>query len=237
MVSRLHRQRVHSHDLRRFRYHTGAEPKRMARDEPCPPLFRDLGFEAMARFLRGELQRLCGPLSPITYMSSASYVEPYTDYGQIGRLMLLAPQTITPWHSGVEAVFIGPREIKIDYENMIFIPSEIPATIAAGQLSDVQTFREAADVIGIHYYQEAKAETILRLDHLITTHAETERVAGPLRRRFQSSSLRERDDAREWMMRVGLIESDICTAWHHLSDQRREFIHRALCELGETMSC
>ena len=60
----------------------------------------------MARFLRGDLRQLCGPLSPITYLSTANYVEPYTDYGCIGRVMLLAPEQLTPWHSGVDHVYM-----------------------------------------------------------------------------------------------------------------------------------
>lgn len=237
MVSYPANQPYRDPDLRRFRYHTGAQPTRLAPDEPCPPLFRDVGFEAMSRFLRGGLQRLCGPLSPITYLRDSSYVEPYTDYGQIGRVLLLASQAFSPWHSGVESVYIGPREIRIDYETMVFIPSELPLNIAADQLSGARTVREAVDAIGIRYYQDAKAETIARLDQLQQTYADTERFAAPLRQRFQSRHSGEREDARERMLRVGLTESDLCTAWHHLSDERREFVQHALHELDKAKVC
>ena len=222
-------------DLRRFRYHTGAEPTRLAVDEPCPPLFRDIGLDGMVRFLRRDLGRLCGPLSPITYMRSADYVEPYTDYGKIGRVMLLSPQKICPWHSGVETVFIGPREIAIDYESMIFIPDELPLNVAADRLSDVRTLPEAIDVMGNRCYQDAKDETSFRLYNLQRAHAKSEIYAAPLRKRFQSRCSDERDEAREWMLRAGLTESDLCTAWHHLPDQRREFVSHALQELGEAI--
>ncbi|MCA8989189.1 MAG: hypothetical protein KDA78_16195 [Planctomycetaceae bacterium] len=191
----------------------------------------------MSRFLRGDLKRLCGPLSPITYMRTADYVEPYTDYGQTGRVLMLAPETIIPWHSGVETVYIGPREIRVDYETMIFIPAEIPLKDAAERLSGTRTFSEAVEVLGAHYFQEARIETLVRLDHLQQTHNETERLAAPLRQRYQSLNSDEREAARDWMMRMGLTESDLSTAWHHLPDERREFVIQAVQEITEVNPC
>ena len=42
-------------DLRRYRWHTGAELREVEPDEPLEPLFRDIGTDALAVFLRGEL--------------------------------------------------------------------------------------------------------------------------------------------------------------------------------------
>src|SRR5690348_9434294 len=110
-------------NLARFRFHTGAPITRLSAGELSPPLFRDIGFEAMGRFLRGRLHRLCGPLSPITYLRSADYREPYIDYGRIGRIMLLRPQDVSPWHSGINSVYVASRDTIIDPETMVFIPA------------------------------------------------------------------------------------------------------------------
>jgi hypothetical protein len=94
-------------NLAGFRWHTGAPLRPLAADEPCPVLFRDLGPLAMARFLRGELRRLAGPLSPIIYLRTEEYVEPYTDYERIGRLLFLRPLALGPWHSGVPTIYVA----------------------------------------------------------------------------------------------------------------------------------
>jgi hypothetical protein len=67
-------------NLARFRYHTGATLRRLAPEEPCPRLYRDIGPQAMARFLAGRLERLAGPLAPILYSRTAAYREPYRDH-------------------------------------------------------------------------------------------------------------------------------------------------------------
>ena len=80
------------------------------------------------------------------------------------------------------------------------------------------------------------ADTRLRLTHLRQTHQAAELLAAPLRRAFQSMVQQEREQAYEQMQRVALTESDLCTAWHHMPDDRREFIAAALVEL-EASSC
>jgi hypothetical protein len=225
----------HAKDLGRFRFHTGGQPLRLEPDQPCPPLFRDIGFEAMGRFLRGELSRLCGPLSPITYLRTAAYREPYVDHGRIGRIMLLQPEDIEPWHSGVEEVFIAPRETKINLQSMVFIPSEIPLKEAALRFRDVRVRDELVEAIGRPEYEAAVNETLASVNKLQQTHEQTEYFAGPLRRLFQSMNCGDRQRASEWMIRLGLSESDLCTAWHHLPADRRREIQVRLSELPEVL--
>src|SRR4051794_38782708 len=95
-------------DLSRFRYHTGATLRRLGPDEPSPRLYRDVGPEAMAHFLSGQLVRLAGPFAPILYTRTASYREPYTDYEPIGRLVFPRPRELRPWFSGVADVYVAP---------------------------------------------------------------------------------------------------------------------------------
>src|ERR1700756_1385904 len=120
--SQFSTQRARRENLARFRWHTGAEPAPVLEPESLPLLFRDIGPEAMARFLRGGLRRLAGPFTPITYLRTADYREPYTDYARIGRLVLLRPQEVQPWHSGREHIFISAASLMPDTDSLGFIP-------------------------------------------------------------------------------------------------------------------
>ena len=112
-------------DLARFRYHTGATLRRLAPDEPCPRLYRDIGPEAMARFLAGRLARLAGPLAPILYSRSAAYREPYRDFEPVGRLVFLRPRELRPWFSGVEHVYVAPVPREAGSVTVGFLPAHI----------------------------------------------------------------------------------------------------------------
>lgn len=221
--------------LGRFRFHTGAPITRLSAGELCPPLFRDIGPEAMGLFLRGHLHRLCGPLSPITYLRTADYLEPYIDYGRIGRIMLLRPREVTPWHAGIDEVYVASRGTMIDPDTMVFIPADIPLSVAAEQFAMVTQRRELADAIHPSLYQAMIADTLERLETIERTHRETERLSAPLRKLFQSAQQRDRDDAVRCMEKAGLSESDLCTAWHHLPDERREYITAAYLTIAEAL--
>lgn len=237
MTTPRHPSSNHETDLGRFRYHTGGQPTRLGPEDECPPLFRDIGFEAMARFLRGELHRLCGPLSPITYLRSADYREPYVDYGRIGRVMLLRPRDVNPWHSGIEAVYIAPRDTAIDSNSMVFIPAEIPLREAATRFTGINRRRDFADAVGPALYADMIQDSRGRLDELQRSHEEAERIAAPLRKLFQSMSEADREQAAQLMERAGLTEGDLCTAWHHLPDARRADITAALRTVSEALPC
>jgi hypothetical protein len=224
-------------DLSRYRYYTGAQPLPVLPEESCPPLFRDLGFEAMATFLRGGLARLCGPVSPVTFLRTAEYREPYTDYGHIGRIMLLRPQEVRPWHSGIDTVYISARETSVQRDSMVFIPSQVTLLEASERFSTLATLSELHESFGANEYRDAIADTLDRLDLLKQSHAESERIAAPLRRLFQSMQQQERELARELMQKVQLSESDLCTAWHHLPDERRAEIQSRLLEIQKELPC
>lgn len=223
-------------DLSRYRYHTGAQPRRLEGDETCPPLFRDIGMEPMARFLQGQLTQLCGIHSPITYLRSADYREPYVDHGCIGRVMLLRPEVVNPWHSGIETVYIASRTIKIDLQSMIFIPAEISLHEAADRFLEAVCLDEVIEIVGRSEYQSMQRETLSRLNGLIQTHAQSEKAGASLRRKYQSMQQGDREVAANWMSQLGLTESDLCTAWHHIPTARRDLILAALCELPEVLT-
>jgi hypothetical protein len=215
-------------DLAGFRWHTGATLRPLTPGEPCPVLFRDVGPAALATFLRGGLRRLAGPLSPLVYLRTVDYLEPYTDFEATGRLMVLQPLSLHPWHSGTPHVFVARSRPGVDRMTVVFVPGEISlaeASRLAGEVSNVDQWREA---LGGRAYDEAVVGTVSGLDRLGDELARAEVLAAPLRGRLQSSDRSVRERARAEMERMGLTETDLCSAWHHLPRERRGWIVEAL---------
>lgn len=221
-----------SEDLSRFRWHTGAEPRAIAPGEPCPILFRDLGTAALARFLRRDLARLAGPLSPITYYRTAGFREPYIDHENIGRIVVLRPLGLGVWHSGVPDVFVGPARPGIDRENVGYVPGAFDLEEVARRAEAMRTTAELREELGGRAYDELWGEALRGLDRLESELAAAEALAMPLRRKLKSRDSGERSRAREAMARAGLTEDDLCAAWHHLPRERRARIREALPEVN-----
>ncbi len=215
-------------NLAGYSYHTGGPLRPLAAEELCPVLFRDLGLEATARFLRGRLRRLAGPLTPITYLRTEAYVEPYTDYEGIGRLVFLRPLLLGPWHSGVPHVYVARATRTADPATIGLVPGHVPLAEAARLCGDLRDLGELRETLGGRLYDEAVHDTLGRLEALLAEQEATEKQAGPLRRAFQSPDRRCRELAREEMGRLGITENDLCAAWHHLPRERRSLLREAL---------
>jgi hypothetical protein len=215
-------------NLARFRYHTGATLRRLAPDEPCPRLYRDIGPEAMARFLDGRLQRLAGPLAPIVYSRTAEYREPYRDYEPLGRLVFIKPRELCPWFSGVPNVYVAPLRCDIRAVTVGFLPAHVDPGCAETLLEGVASLVELRDALGDRVYDEAVEDTRNSLDRLNRELAETEVLAEPIRRGLQSRERAESEAARDWLDQHGLNETDLCSAWHHLPRERRARLRDAL---------
>jgi hypothetical protein len=219
-------------DLRGYRFHTGAPLQPLASDETCPVLFRDVGPVGMTLFLRGELLRLAGPLSPITYMRTEEYVEPYTDHEQIGRLVFLRPLELQPWFSGVHHIYVARAQRMTEADSIGFVPGDVPLAKAAQLLADVTTAQELREVFAGKLHDDACAETLRRLSVLSEQLADSERLAEPLRCLLQSGDSAGRERARATMDRLDISEHDLCAAYHHLSRERREHLNDALRRCG-----
>jgi hypothetical protein len=230
-------RRYPAEDLSGFRWHTGASLRPVGQEEVCPVLFRDIGPAALALFLRGRLRRLAGPMSPLVYMRTAEYVEPYTDHERTGRLVLLRPLLLHPWHAGNPHVYVAQAGPGIDTLTVGFIPGEVPLAEAARLAREVEDVGQLREVLGGRGYDEAVAESLLALDRLGEELARSEIQAAPLRRQLQSPDRAEREMARTAMGRVGLTEADLCAAWHHLPRERRGRIAEALCRLDPCLPC
>jgi hypothetical protein len=218
-------------DLSGFRWHTGATLRPVAQGEECPVLFRDVGPVALALFLRGRLPRLAGPLSPLVYMRTADYVEPYSDHEHIGRLVILRPLLLQPWHAGTPRVFVARAVAGVDHTTIGFIPGATSLSEAAHRVRDAGNTNELREALGGRAHDDAVDESLSVLDRLEGELARTEMLAVPLRRSLQSPDRKQREQARTKMDRVGLTESDLCTAWHHLSRERRGWIAEALAQI------
>lgn len=211
-------------DLSRYRFHTGAPLRRLGEDEALPVLFRDLGTIALAEFVRAGLRRFAGPCTPLLYLRTLRYREPFVDHENTGRLVFLRPRELELWHSGVPEVFVAPAESRVDAESVALVPelSRLPAVAAAApQLESRAALRE---LLGGRVYDEACAGALADLERLNRELAEVERTAEPLRRRFQSRDPRLRDQARERMAALGIDEADLCTCWHHIPRPRRRVL-------------
>jgi len=217
-----------TNDLSAFRWHTGATLRPLAADEPCPALFRDIGPVALAHFLRDKLPRLAGPLSPIVYMRTAEHVEPYTDFEHTGRLVILQPRLLGAWHSGLPHIYVAKAQPGVDFANVGFVPGAVSLSEAARRVDGATDTHELRDALGGRAYDDAVAESLQKLDRLGDELIRSERLAEPLRRQLQTTDRAARDRARTEMARVGLTESDLCTAWHHIPRERRGWIEEAL---------
>jgi hypothetical protein len=212
-------------DLSGYRWHTGATPRPLAPGEPCPVLFRDVGPAALARFLRGTLPRLAGPLTPLVYLRTAAYVEPYTDFERTGRLVVVRPLGLQPWHAGTPHVFVAKARPGVDYAAVGFVPGDVPLAEAARRLTGVTDAGELREAFGGREHDDAVADELSKLVRLATELAASEAVAAPWRDRLQSA---DRARTREVIARAGVTEADLCAAWHHLPRERRGFLVEAL---------
>lgn len=222
-------------NLRGYRFHTGATLRPLEADEPCPVLFRDIGPEAMELYLKGELTRLAGPLSPITYMRTADYVEPYQDFAAIGRLILLQPLELSPWHSGIAPIFVARSTLMPQVENLAFVPGSLDLKSAEEQLMEVQTAGELRQALGGSDYDAELRDSLERLARLNKRHRETEDAgANVLRMNLKSGQTERRERALERMQTLEINEDDLCSAWHHLSKKRRDRLYEIFMGVKST---
>ena len=223
-------------NLARFRWHTGVNPTPVAPDAAPPLLFRDIGPVAMAQFLSRGLRRLAGPMTPLTYLRTADYREPYIDHGRIGRLVVLRPMELHPWHSGLPHIYIAAAVRIPDAGVMGFVPGDLDLHEAARLLDGVQNANEAREAFAAADTFAAREEHLEHLSRLNAEAASTERLAQPLRVALQTGSTSTRERLSDIFAGHGLTESDLCAAWHHLAPGRRERLKEILPLLSEQLS-
>jgi hypothetical protein len=205
--------------VREHRWHVGASIRRLLPDEPRPVLFRDLGPAATVTFLQGRLRCLSGR-SPVVYLRTSDWTEPYVDHEAIGRLVVLRPDVIEPWATGLAHVYVASVHHLPCSEHLGFVPGEVPLAQAASELAGVRQPAVLREIFGGKIYDEALQHTLHRLQDLCGELQRAERLAEPLRRALQSGG-EARQRALSTMERMELTEQDLCAAWHHLPRDRR----------------
>jgi hypothetical protein len=186
----------------------------------------------MVQFLRGALKRLAGPVTPITYLRTADYREPYTDYARIGRLALLRAREFQPWHSGVPHIFIAPAARMPEREYLGYVPGGVALQDAASILAAVRDRDELREAFGNREYDEACGEQVAELERLNQECQQAEQMAVPLRVLYQTGTPETQMRLRVALERAELTEQDFCAAWHHLPPQKRERLKEALPALA-----
>ena len=226
-----------SEDLRRYQFHTGAALSALKPDEPCPVLYRDLGPVASRRYLRGTLPRLAGPLTPLLYMRTVDFREPYTDFENTGRLVFLRPLHVQPWRAGVPGVFVARATRPVDLSTVAYCPGSIPLESVEPLAREVKDAAELREALGGRDYDLKVEGALHALDGLVAELEATESLAEPLRRALQSHQRDVRLRARDELARLGLKENDLCAAWHHVPRERRTLLMDALprLELGRVL--
>ncbi len=215
-------------NLKQYSWHTGAPLRPLNPDETLPILFRDIGPVAMSTFLEKGLKRLAGPVTPITYMRTAAYQEPYTDYERIGRLAFLQPLQLQPWYSGVSHIYVALASRLPNVETIVFVPGTLSLVEAEQLGEDIVNHHEWREALGGLVYDDILTDSFERLNRLNQTLQKSEKQGFPLRRALQSSQREIRLRARDTMQQFGLTENDLCTAWHHIAPARRAVICEAL---------
>jgi hypothetical protein len=214
-------------DLRAFAWHTGGAVQPLGDGEPRPVLFRDLGPAATLRLLERGLPRLAGPTSPVTYLRTADYTEPFVEHGHFGRVLVLPSARADVWHAGIAEVFVAPADAAFEPDAMALVPDGADGSDgtdlgelarAAAAIRDARELREHLGGAVLDDWQAATADRLRDFAHEL---AEVERRLAPLRRGFQSRDRDARRRARDRMSARGLTEHDLCAAWHHIAPARR----------------
>jgi hypothetical protein len=208
-------------DLREFSWHTGGAVRPLGDGEPRPVLFRDLGPAATLLLLDGRLLRLAGPTSPVTYLRTAAYREPFVEHGDFGRVVVLPCARAAVWHAGIAEVFVTDAAAGVEPGAMALVPDDTDLAALGQDAAAMRSTGELREHLGGAVHDGWLADTAERLRGFARELAEVEAGFGPLRRAFQATDNARRRRARARMAALGLTEVDLCAAWHHIAAARR----------------
>lgn len=218
-----------SDDLSRFRWHTGARLRPVDEGEQLSVLFRDVGPVALQTFLSQGLERLAGPQTPLLYMRTAAFKEPFVDYAGTGRLVFLRPREVRPWHSGVPHVYVARADRVPAASTLGYVPGDVD--FEALTRCAPTTRAELREHLGGREYDQRTLHDEAALGRLNAAAERSERRARPLRSALQSQDLDRRRHAARLMDDAGLDDQALCAAWHHLSEATRAHVDAALARM------
>ena len=211
-------------NLRKYRWHVGTTPFPCSDSEPRPLLYRDVGLEGLDLFLRDKLRRLAGPLSPVTYVRTSAYREPYVDEENTARLVVLPSSSLPLWHSGQKDIYLLPADIAISNLQLALAPGDVPRSEIDHRLQDACSTMEAREALGGQIYDEYIHEHREHIHKLLKERSAQESFSSRLRRQFQSGCAEEQARIREWLLRHDLSENDLTAAFHHVPRKKRNIL-------------
>ncbi len=194
-----------------------------------PVLFRDIGPVALETFLAGNLERLSGPYTPLLYMRTAKFREPFIDYAQTGRLVFLHARSLGPWHAGVAEVYVARAGRWPTTGTFGYVPYNIDFESVAQ--TGLRTMDDLREHLGATAYDQQCEHDRRALQRLNAEAAQAERWAHPLRLALQSCNTKRRQLARQRMSQANIDDQLLCAAWHHLPQSQRDHLMRTLSQL------
>jgi hypothetical protein len=178
----------------------------------------------MQLYLSGRLRRLAGPMAPILYLRTSAYAEPYEDAEEIGRLAIIDPASLAPWHAGSGDVFVASANRTPDPARMVVVPTAWTFGDGAERLAGLPDADAVRELIGGQIHRELCESLLARTTSLIRAQEASERHAQPVRLALQTGNPGQRKRIRESMREHGISERDLCSAWHHVPAARRHVL-------------
>ena len=178
-------------------------------DEACPTLYRDIGPQALMRFLDGKLDRLAGPKAPCVFMRDATLPGFTGVVRELGVLVFLQPLAIGPWVSGQPGIYVAETGLMPPAPTLGFVPRaenlpEVDAQIA--NAPDASALREA---LGGARYDEQVTDVRGDLGQYLEIWRALETEAAPWRALVGGHREATRIAALEVLRSEGLTEQDL----------------------------
>jgi hypothetical protein len=164
-------------------------------------------------------------MSPILYLRTARYAEPYEDAEEIGRLVILHPSRLAPWHAGYDEVFVADAHMAPDPAHMMVVPMAWSFGVEAERLSGLPNADAVREVIGWQIHRDMCDAMLDRTTSLIAAQEASEQRARPVRQMLQTGTPRQRENIRTSMREHNVSERDLCSAWHHVPVAQREVLN------------
>jgi hypothetical protein len=103
----------------------GTRPRPPAPGEPCPTLYRDVGPQALAQFVRGEATQFEGRGSACAFLRDATLPAYSSCVEQFGALVLLQPLALGPWVSGQAGIWVSEAGRMPPHDVVAIVPAGV----------------------------------------------------------------------------------------------------------------
>jgi hypothetical protein len=206
----------------------GARPPR--EDEPCPNLYRDVGPQALSRFLAGKLRRLEGPEARCIFMQDATLPGWSPCARELGLLVLLQPLSVGPWLSGQDGIWVAERGRMAPTGTIGFVPGDMDLRELDRSIEDAKTVADLREALGGAEYDEQVEQSRWAIAGYLDELSEVARRSAPLCAALRSSDPQGRERTLQLLESAGLYEKDLMAPWFQLSKERRAEVRLLLAK-------